>query len=396
VNADRMPPVHPAADLFPMMGDEELRRLADDIRANGQLEPIKMFKGQLLDGRNRWKACELAGRKPRTELWRGEDPIAFAMSMNLERRHLDESQRAMVGARTKVIYEAAAKERQRKSPGRPAKTSEKGTANLRQVSRAPTAAAQAATAVNVAPRSVESAAKVLRSADPKVIAAVDAGKLSVSVAAEIAEAPAAKQRAVVAAVFGGAKPREAIRQVRRAELARSPAALPTGKYRVIYADPPWQYGDERTGLGATSAEDHYPTMPLADICALPVRELAEPDAVLFLWATFPLLPEALEVVKAWGFKYKTAFVWDKQRHNYGHYHNARAELLMVCTRGACTPDAKKLEAQVQSIDRAHHSAKPEAFRELIDRMYTRGSRVELFRRGAVPDGWSAWGNEAKP
>lgn len=82
------------------------------------------------------------------------------------------------------------------------------------------------------------------------------------------------------------------------------------KYNVIYADPPWRY-EQKSLQGA--AENHYPTMNINDMCALPVGDLADKDCVLFLWATFPMLPEALKLIDAWGFQYKTvAFVWLKQ------------------------------------------------------------------------------------
>lgn len=203
---------------------------------------------------------------------------------------------------------------------------------------------------------------------------------------------------------GRIKLSEASRQVKRDTLADRVAALPAGKHRIIYADPPWKYGDSRDGLtesnygkdrayDETSAAGQYPTMSVADLCALDVRSLAADDAVLFCWATFPLLPDALQVVKAWGFTYKTSFVWDKQRSNLGHYHDARAELLLICTRGSATPEIDERPPQIQSIPRGKHSAKPELFRQLIDHMYPTGPRIELFRRGEVPRGWSAWGNE---
>ncbi len=116
--------------------------------------------------------------------------------------------------------------------------------------------------------------------------------------------------------------------------------------------------------------------------------------MLFCWATFPLLPDALKVIAAWGFSYKTAFVWDKGTGAFGHYHNAAAELLVVATRGSCTPDADRREDQVQAYPRGRHSAKPEAFRDLIDRLYPHGPRIELFHRGPAPIGWEVWGNEA--
>jgi N6-adenosine-specific RNA methylase IME4 len=236
---------------------------------------------------------------------------------------------------------------------------------------------------------------VIRNGTCDLVAAVDAGKVAVSAAARIAKRDTEQQQAIVERVNAGAKPTEAERQVRRGLLKAQARALPEGKHRIIYADPPWKYGDERVGMksGYVPAAAHYPTMSTAEICELDVRELAADDAVLFLWATFPLLPDALEVVKAWGFKYKTAIVWDKERSNFGNYHDASAELLIVATCGSCTPDASDRISQVQRKASQRHSAKPEHFRRLIDLLYTDGARVELFRRGDAPQGWAVWGNE---
>ncbi|MFN7134035.1 MAG: MT-A70 family methyltransferase, partial [Myxococcales bacterium] len=218
---------------------------------------------------------------------------------------------------------------------------------------------------------------------------------------DLARRPAEQQVAIAEKIQSGAAStvREAARQVKKEEIEKGGSPLPSGpkRYRVIYADPPWQYSDARSigGYDATAAEHHYPTMSVAELSALDVKGLAAPDSVLLCWATFPLLDDALEVVRAWGFTYKTAFVWSKRRPNFGHYHNASAELLLVCTRGSCTPDADRREDQVQVVERTgRHSAKPEEFRELIDRLYTHGHRIELFRRGAAPAGWDVFGNEA--
>ena len=94
----------------------------------------------------------------------------------------------------------------------------------------------------------------------------------------------------------------------------------------------------------------------------------------------------------WDFKYKTSFVWDKIKHNFGYYNSVRHELLLVCTKGSCTPDNSKLFDSVQSIGRKAHSEKPEEFREIIDTLYTRGKKIELFSRKTVK-GWDVWGNQ---
>ena len=96
--------------------------------------------------------------------------------------------------------------------------------------------------------------------------------------------------------------------------------------------------------------------------------------------------------KAWGFEYKTHFVWDKVKHNMGHYSSVRHELLFVCVRGSCQPDVRKLFDSVYSEERTEHSRKPQKFREIIDEIYPNGARVELFARRPA-DGWEVWGNE---
>lgn len=186
-----------------------------------------------------------------------------------------------------------------------------------------------------------------------------------------------------------------VRDLRREILAvkiESTNILPNGKYRIVYADPPWTYGNDRTFYGGDII-NHYPMMSIKDICALNIRDITEENSVLFLWVTSPILEESFEVIKAWGFKYKTSFVWDKIKHNMGHYNSVRHELLLVCTRGSCTPDVKKLFDSVQSIERTEHSAKPEYFREIIDTIYPRGKRIELFARKKT-QGWEVFGNES--
>jgi len=169
--------------------------------------------------------------------------------------------------------------------------------------------------------------------------------------------------------------------------------LQTGdkKYRIIYADPPWKYGNAMPEY-VTEPQDYYLLMSTADICNMPVKDICQKDAVLFLWSTSPHLPEALEVVKAWGFEYKTSFVWDKIKHNMGHYNSVRHEFLLVCTRGSCTPDNRVLFDSVVSIERGEHSVKPDYFREIIEKLYIYGNKIELFAREAAA-GWDVFGNQ---
>ena len=148
------------------------------------------------------------------------------------------------------------------------------------------------------------------------------------------------------------------------------------------------------GANKTTLADHYPSMSLSDICALPQAKLAATDCVLFLWCTSPTLEEAFAVLNAWGFAYKASMVWDKVAHNVGHYVSVRHELLLIATRGQ-PPKVPWLVDSVYVEERGEHSRKPAYFRQLIDELYPEGKRIELFCRGPSADGWDGWGDEAE-
>lgn len=217
--------VHPAAAIFPLLEAGDLRELADDIRKHGLIEPIVMLDGKVLDGRNRLAACNLANVSPRFVQWGGTgDPVDWVLSVNLRRRHLDTSQRAMVAARTLDYHRAKARERQREGQeaGRSAQHG-----GLAQICAEPTkerkAAEDAARTVNVSPRTVEHAAKVIEAGVPELVKAVEKGEIAVSAAAEASELPAEAQRRVVELVeTGEAKTgAEAVREVKRPHVANN-------------------------------------------------------------------------------------------------------------------------------------------------------------------------------
>jgi N6-adenosine-specific RNA methylase IME4 len=187
--------------------------------------------------------------------------------------------------------------------------------------------------------------------------------------------------------------------------ARISAAKPRplqGKYRIIYADPPWKYHGLNKNDELGHAEGHYDCLDDEALCDYrpgdgkrTVKELADDDAVLFLWVTAPMLERAFPIIRAWGFEYKSLFVWDKVKHTIGFYNSVRAELLLICTRGSCTPDTGKLIDSVQSIERSdRHSEKPREFYAIIESMYDHGRKLELFSRCSAPKGWDTDGNEA--
>ncbi len=163
-----------------------------------------------------------------------------------------------------------------------------------------------------------------------------------------------------------------------------------GNYSIIYADPPWQYQRSKV-QGA--AENHYPTMGIDELCALPVADLAAPDSALFLWATFPQLPEALRLIEAWGFRYKSvAFVWLKKNkkadswfYGLGFWTRGNAEICLLATKGHPKRKAANIHQFIISPIEAH-SKKPDEAREKIVALMGDLPRVELFARQSPP-GW---------
>ena len=192
--------------------------------------------------------------------------------------------------------------------------------------------------------------------------------------------------------------RQEVRLLRRRTVGEGQGQL-KGRYRVIYADPPWPYDDSGVIYGANrreaygKAERHYPTMPIEDIAAVPIEAHAQEHAALFLWCPEPLRFEVKPVIEAWGFTHKSAFVWDKVDHNYGHYLSVRHEHLLICTRGSCRPDRQvPMLDSVQTFRRSDvHSEKPKEFRKMIERLYN-PPYLELFARHVV-DGWTTYGNQ---
>jgi N6-adenosine-specific RNA methylase IME4 len=206
-------------------------------------------------------------------------------------------------------------------------------------------------------------------------------------ATKAAEAPRAERQAEK-------KERRAAREV---ELGAKQRALPAEKFGVIYADPEWRFEtySRETGMDR-AADNHYPTSETTDICARDVAALEADDCVLFLWATAPMLPDALRVMAAWGFAYKSRCVWAKDRLGTGYWFRDKCEILLVGVKGNVPAPAmgdqwpSLIEAPVGA-----HSAKPKIFMDMIDAYFPNLPKIELNSRDE-PYGptWSVWGNEA--
>jgi N6-adenosine-specific RNA methylase IME4 len=374
-------PFHPLANIFPLLEGEEFDALVEDIRQHGQREPIVLYQNQILDGRNRHRACLEAGIACWFEEYDGDDPLAFVVSLNLKRRHLSESQRAMVAAKLATLND--------------------GQRQVGQLADVPTQE-QAAALLKVGERSIRRAREVQGQGAPELIHAVEADEVSLLAAADVATLPVEDQREIVARgpkeILEAAKAirakeareRYAARVARIAEVSTGNTPLASQRrYPVLLVDPPWDYRlyNETSG-SARAAAEHYPTMKLKEICGLPVAGIATDDAILFMWTTAPHLQESFEVLAAWGFEYKTNVVWVKHAQGLGFFVRGQHEHLLIATRGdiPCPLPANRPTSVIQS-PRREHSRKPDEAYELIERMYPELPKIELFARGKR-EGWS--------
>ena len=315
----------------------------------------------ILDGRNRLRVCQEAGIEPKFETYTGDDPIGYVVRANLTRRHLTISQRAVLALRIEPIFAEKARTR---VGGRP-KKGEKPVAIVPPVSpEKRKSRTLAANAVGVSARLVSDTKVVQRDA-PDLLPQVLSGAITI---------PEAKKNI-----------RQRAKAVKVAEMAnREPAPITSmGPFSVILADPPWPFDDAEP---TRAVENHYPTPTLDEIKSLPVP--AATDSVLVLWSPAPIVPDALEVMRAWGFRYKTSAVWIKDKFGMGYYFRLRHELLLIGIKGNfSTPDPEDRPDSVVSAPRTKHSAKPEEVYDLIERMYPLATnRVELLRSPPVPRG----------
>ena len=364
---------HPLAALFPLLAGPDLEALAADIGANGLAEPIVLLDGQILDGRNRHAACSLAGVDPSFSEFVGGDPAAWVVSKNLHRRHLSESQRAMVAARLATL---PAHRPQGSRPIGPLKTQP-----------------AAAELLNVSRRAVQRARAVQTQGVPELVGAVDSGAVAVSTAAEVATLPGAEQVEVVARgdveILKRAKEiktarRDAKRAARaaRVEAEATPVEQPGVSWlsgdalaelrgledcsvSMVHADPPWAYANQR--LHGTS-EGHYSLSGMPGIVEAlnEAHRVAADDSYLLCWTTFALLREWFTASGGLLWTYKSGAAWLKTggRPGIGFHWRGRSEPLLLYTKGSPRPLDTMVPAGYGS-EVGEHSEKPEGWLKLL-------------------------------
>ncbi|MFC1904639.1 MT-A70 family methyltransferase, partial [Chloroflexota bacterium] len=348
---------------------EEYKGLEESLIKEGNRVPIDTWQGYIVDGHNRYDICHKhnIALKPANELpfKDRDDVLEWIINNQLSRRNLAISIRLdLVIIRNDIRVRRDTKERQANSgPGI------YGGKPLPQTFGEAVHDAEADAIIGkeagVSRETVRKYRKVKEKATPDQKAKLSKGDKTINQIYKSLHL-------------------EEIREITKNTI------WPSGKYRVIYADPPWNYGNNMP-IDTTTPDDYYPTENIEILKQRPVNDLALTNAVLYLWSTAPMLSEALQLIESWGFVYKTCFVWDKIKHNMGHYNSVRHELLLVAVKGSCQPDVLELFDSVQSIERnGPHSRKPARFREIIDTNYPYGPRIELFATEKI-EGWDRYG-----
>lgn len=350
---------HPIANIFPMMGADEFEALKADILENGLLEPIWVHQGKIVDGRNRYRACEETGVEPLYREWDGRGSlVAFVVSLNLKRRHLTSSQKAMVALEVEKALAVEAKANQKMG--------------FEKIQNPIHAAEQAADIVGTNQKYV-SDAKVIQAKAPDIAERVRSGELTI---------PKAKAE---------------INRRERDEFLQDHVDIrvPDGKYQTIVIDPPWQMEKILREVAPNQVGFEYPTMTTEQIKDFPIpAEVADTDCHLFMWTTQKYLPSALEILEAWGFRYVFTMVWHKpggfQPFNLPQYN---CEFVVYGRKG--TPEFVDLKAFPTCFDapRREHSRKPDEFYSLIERVAP-GPRIDIFSR-EKRDGFDQYGNETE-
>lgn len=350
--------------LVPKPTREEYDSLRASIEKDGQFYPIVVNEDlEILDGHTRNAILYVMKKEPKYVIKKFENKLLekkFVIESNLRRRHLNNYQKIELGIPLLQIEKELAAKRQEKGKTLASNDAKGKSAQI------------VAKKIGISTATFERGEKIFKSAPPKIKDQVRRGSLSIN---------------------------SAYKLITREERNLPKVPLPEGRFDVIYADPALRF-DDRNARG--SADNHYDTMSLGEICAMKIP--ASDNAVLFLWIPSSMFFDEQEVdadvvdstiqwiLSRWGFKAKTFFVWIKDRMGTGSYHRNQHENLVIAYKGKM-PTPLKLFPSIIQADREEHSKKPDMVYDMIEQMYPKRNYLELWARKKHSDKWTVWGNE---
>jgi N6-adenosine-specific RNA methylase IME4/ParB-like chromosome segregation protein Spo0J len=384
------------------MVEEEFYHLKDSIAKIGLLEPIWVDKdGLILDGRARYRACLELGIDPQYRTYEGDASILlFVVAANVNRRHLNPLQRAIIADKIVPMLSREAKVRMLKGKGddgsggrgrcriNPPEKIPEGLARPKETPAERESRRKAAKMVGVNPHYVSDVRSIASASD--VIEAAMAGKITTMPdALKIAKLPEAERRNIFKKIDSGMKLSAAINEnvneayrAKVIEIKAIEAQEIRGVYGTIVMDPPWN----------VKWRTPYPKMSVDEIIG--VKPPCADDSHVFLWTIQEFLPYAFEVIKAWGLEYVCTFVWKKNRgQKPERFPTYNCEFVLYCRKGRPRfVDTKKFKVCFEALAKAH-SEKPEEFYETLRRV-TDGRRLDMYNRRPI-EGFDVWGNEVK-
>ncbi len=369
-------------ELFAMVPEptrEDFTALKKSIETSGQHKPITVWndpysgKTFIIDGHSRYEACKQLKVEPIIEYKNFEswsDAMRYAVQVNSKRRHLTQIQKVDLAIREIEIERQLAKERQKSTvPHKGQKGFQKIVPNGMHTGNTCDIVSKK---TGISTRTVARLKRIIDDGSEELKQDVASGKKTAA---------------------------SAERLIKLEKAHTNPIPLPEGKFKIILCDVPYKYD-----FGAEGSPN-YPTLTeeeiinLKDIHKKPITEMFADDAVIFFWAPLPKLEEALRIISAWGFNYKTAIVWSKEKEGIsqqgtGHYIVATCELILVATKGKPgVPLPKNRPLGILKAPRTKiHSQKPDILRRWIEKMYPNEKYLELFARKTAK-GWTAWGNQ---
>ena len=374
-------------DLIPPLEKDEFDRLEKSIKEEGCREPLTLWNGTIIDGHNRYNVCSKNNIKFNTveKKFKDKDAVVLWMINNqLGRRNISSYDRTRLALRQEDILSKDAKENQKLSLGKGVKGCQKSD-NLKS--------GQTALAGTTKPKDTKREIAKIAKVSHDTVAKV---KYIEKKADEATKKKLSSQDLTINKVYKDLK-----KQEKREEIVKNAkeVILPKKKYNIIYADPPWSfkhYSDKGKGK---CPENYYNCMNMQDIKDLPIQDLADENCILFMWVTYPILHKSFEVIKEWGFEYKTVgFTWVKRNRKsegwfwgMGYWTRSNAELCIIATKGSITRQSASVH-QIVDTPLQEHSKKPDVVAERIVELVGDLPRIELFAR-IKRKGWDSWGNE---